>query len=121
MNRTHWITQQHGRKAVLYVVVVYGNHDEPPFYKVGITFSLSQRFRTLRFTGYKWRTVAKYSSWKAGEVFDLEQQLHHLLAPLSYAPRLPFSGSSECYAELPPLLRALPAGAFVLKNQETLI
>jgi hypothetical protein len=122
MSRAAWLAQQRGRKAVLYVVALYGNSDEPPFYKIGITFNLSQRFRTLRFAGYKWRTVARYSSWQAWEVFDLEAGLHQLLAAFSYTPRLPFSGAAtECYAELAPLLGGLPAGAFILKNQEILI
>jgi len=121
MHRQAWIAQQHGRKAVLYVVKLYGNGEEQPFYKVGITFCLSQRFRTLRFAGYKWRTVARFSSYNAGRVYDLEQQLHGAGFE-NYAPALPFSGSTECYAEAGPLLAALPTvGTFVLKNTETLI
>jgi T5orf172 domain len=53
------------------------------FYKVGITFCLFSRFRSLRFAGYKWRTVARFSSYNAGRVFDIEQRLHRELAGLS--------------------------------------
>ena len=115
MHRAHWIGQQRGRKAVLYVIRVYGNGEEPPFYKIGITFCLSSRFRTLRFAGYKWRTLARYSSWQAGRVFDLEQALHQRFAPLSYTPLLPFAGETECYCDAAPLLAALPASTFFLK------
>jgi hypothetical protein len=121
MHRQQWIAQQHGRKAVLYVVKLYGNGAEAPFYKIGITFDLSQRFRTLRFAGYKWRTVARYSSYNAGKVYDLEARLHREFAGLSYAPLLAFGGKSECYGEVGPLLAALPTGAFFLKNTNTLI
>lgn len=119
MHRTQWISQQNGRKAVLYVVKLYGNEGEAPFYKIGITFNLSQRFRTLRFAGYKWRTVARFSSYNAGRVFDLEQALHAAgFAP--HAPLLDFSGRTECYEGVVGILEALPkVGTFVLKNQVT--
>ncbi|MBF9140851.1 GIY-YIG nuclease family protein [Hymenobacter properus] len=119
MHRQQWMTQQHGRKAVLYVVKLYGNEGEPAFYKIGITFNLTQRFRTLRFAGYKWRTVARFSSWDAGKVFDLEQRLHGA-GFVPYAPLLDFSGRTECYAAVEGILEALPkVGTFVLRNQVT--
>jgi hypothetical protein len=59
MTRAAWIAQQHGRKAVLYVVRVYNEGEA--FFKVGVTFDLSRRFSRLK-TCYKWRTVARYSS-----------------------------------------------------------
>lgn len=115
MGRAHWLSQQNGRKAVLYLIKLYGNEGEPAFYKVGITFCLSSRFRSLRFVGYKWRTVARYSSWNAGKVYDLEARLHSSgFAP--YVPLLPFSGGGECYSDCGGLLQALPrVGTFVLK------
>ncbi|MBO2010865.1 GIY-YIG nuclease family protein [Hymenobacter negativus] len=117
VTRAWWMSHQNGRKAVLYLIKLYGNGEV--FYKIGITFSLTQRFRTLRFVGYKWRTVARFSSWDAGQVFDLEARLHgSCFAP--YVPLLAFAGKSECYAELAPLLAALPTvGTFILQNQET--
>ncbi|MGI4872059.1 MAG: hypothetical protein ACRYFX_12880 [Janthinobacterium lividum] len=118
MRRGAWIAQQHGRKAVLYVVRVYGGGE--CFYKVGITFSLSSRFSRLK-TVYQWRTVARFSSWDAGKVWDLEQRLHVAFSALSYTPLSPFSGKTECYAEVAELLAALPVGAFFLKNSKTLI
>ena len=48
MTRAHWMQQQRGRKAVLYVVTLYGNEGEAPFYKAGITFCLSSRFASVR-------------------------------------------------------------------------
>ncbi len=116
MTRAHWIAQQHGRKAVLYVIRLYGNEGEAPFYKIGITFCLTSRFRSLRFAGYKWRTVARYGNWNAAKVFDLEQQLHADFSALSYTPLLAFAGHTECYCEVGPLLAALPSGAFILKS-----
>lgn len=118
MKRQQWIAQQHGRKAVLYVVRVWNEGES--FYKVGVTFSLSSRFSRLK-TCYQWRTVARYSSWNAGKVFDLEQQLHQQFAHLSYMPTASFGGKTECYSQVAEVLTALPAGTFFLKNQDTLI
>lgn len=118
MTRAAWIQQQHGRKAVLYVVKVYNEGES--FYKLGITFCLSSRFSRLK-TCYKWRTLARYSSWNAGKVFDLEQRLHAAFQALSYTPTASFGGKTECYSDCAALLAALPASTFFLKNVETLI
>jgi len=118
MQRQAWIAQQHGRKAVLYVVRVYTEGES--FYKVGVTFDLPRRFSRLK-TLYKWRTIARFSSWNAGQVFDLEQRLHAEFSALNYRPAASFSGFTECYSDTAPLLAALPAGTFFLKNTETLI
>jgi hypothetical protein len=112
MNRATWIAQQRGRKAVLYVVRVYS--EDEAFYKVGITFSLSSRFSRLK-SAYKWRTIARYGSYNAGKVFDLEQALHARFAHLSYLPTADFGGRTECYSEVSELLVALPASTFFLK------
>ena len=118
VGRAAWVGQQKGRKAVLYVVKVY-SADEC-FYKLGITFDLPRRFARLK-TLYKWRTVARYSSYNAGRVWDLEQRLHAEFAALSYLPAASFSGFTECYSDAAPLLAALPGSTFFLKNTETLI
>lgn len=118
VGRAAWIKQQRGRKAVLYVVRVYS--EDECFYKVGITFNLAQRFARLK-TCYKWRTVARYSSYNAGRVWDLEQRLHGEFFPLAYRPTASFSGFTECYAEIDSLLAALPKSTFFLKNSSTLI
>jgi hypothetical protein len=118
MTRAAWIAQQRGRKAVLYVVRVYS--EDECFYKVGITFSLAQRFARLK-TYYKWRTVARYNSYNAGAVFDLEQRLHKEFSALSYAPTADFGGKTECYESVELLLAALPKSTFFLKNTTTLI
>lgn len=116
VGRAAWLSQQRGRKAVLYVIKVYGNGTEPPFYKLGITYSLSQRFARLRFAGYKWRSIARFSSYNAGQVYDLEQRLHGA-GFASYTPLLPFAGQTECYVSAGEILAALPAvGTFVLKS-----
>ncbi|MGI4736115.1 MAG: GIY-YIG nuclease family protein [Janthinobacterium lividum] len=112
MTRAAWIAQQHGRKAVLYVVRVYNEGEA--FYKVGVTFCLSSRFSRLK-TCYKWRTVARFSSYNAGRVFDLEQRLHKQFTALSYTPTADFGGRTECYSEVEPLLAALPKTTFFLK------
>jgi hypothetical protein len=118
MTRAAWIAQQRGRKAVLYVVRVYNEGES--FYKVGVTFSLASRFARLK-TCYKWRTLARFSSYNAGKVFDLEQQLHKQFAALSYTPTADFGGKTECYTDASALLAALPVGTFFLKNTTTLI
>jgi hypothetical protein len=112
MTRQAWIAQQHGRKAVLYVVRVYNEGEA--FYKVGVTFNLSQRFARLK-SAYKWRTVARFSSWNAGLVFDLEQRLHREFSALSYLPTADFGGRTECYSEVDSILAALPKTTFFLK------
>jgi hypothetical protein len=113
MQRSAWIAQQHGRKAVLYVIRVYNEGEA--FYKVGVTFDLSSRFSRLK-TCYKWRTVARFSSWNAGKVFDLEQRLHTEFRGLSYTPAASFGGHTECYSEAASILAALPSGTFFLKQ-----
>jgi hypothetical protein len=118
VGRAAWVAQQKSRKAVLYVIRVYNEGES--FYKLGITFNLSARFARLK-TCYKWRTVARFSSWNAGLVFDLEQRLHAEFSAPSYAPTADFGGKTECYSEAAALLAALPASTFFLKNTETLI
>lgn len=118
VGRAAWLAQQRGRKAVLYVVRVYAEGES--FYKVGVTFDLAQRFARLK-TLYKWRTVARYSSYNAGKVFDLEQRLHKEFSRFAYTPTASFSGFTECYSEVGELLAALPTGTFFLKNTSTLI
>jgi hypothetical protein len=118
MRRAEWIAQQRGRKAVLYVVKVYAADE--CFFKLGITFDLARRFSRLK-TCYKWRTVARYSSYNAGKVYDLEQQLHARFQAFSYMPAADFGGKTECYLEVDALLAALPKSTFFLKNTETLI
>jgi hypothetical protein len=112
MMRAAWIAQQRGRKAVLYVVRVYNEGEA--FYKVGVTFNLSSRFSRLK-SCYKWRTVARYSSWNAGRVWDLEQRLHARFAHLSYRPTADFGGKTECYNEVDSILSALPKSTFFLR------
>ena len=112
MSRAAWIAQQRGRKAVLYVVRVYTEGEE--FYKVGITYQLSHRFSKLK-TVYKWRSIARFSSYNAGYIWDLEQRIHRGFIAISYTPSAPFSGYTECYSAVEPILAALPAGTFFLK------
>lgn len=112
MNRAAWIAQQRGRKAVLYVVRVYT--DGEAFYKVGVTYNVSSRWSRIK-TFYRWRTIARYSSWDAGSIYDLEQRLHRGFAHLSYTPSSPFAGHTECYSDAAPILKALPRGTFFLK------
>lgn len=114
MKRAAWLAQQRGRKAVLYVIRVYNQQGEM-FYKVGITFRFSSRFSRLK-TSYRFRTLARYSSYNAGYVYDLEQRLHRQFAYLSYTPSFYFSGHTECYCEFGPILAALPRDTFILKN-----
>jgi len=114
MKRAAWIAQQRGRKAVLYVIRVY-NKDGEVFYKVGITFCFSSRFSRLK-TVYRFRTLARFSSYNAGAVFDLEQRLHREFSGLAYQPLSSFSGYTECYHTATPILAALPRGTFFLRR-----
>jgi len=114
MKRAAWLAQQRGHKAVLYVIRVYNQQGEV-FYKVGITFCFSSRFSRLK-TVYRFRTLARYSSYDAGMVYDLEQRLHREFGELSYIPSSPFSGYTECYREADAILAALPTNTFFLKG-----
>ncbi|SNR92638.1 hypothetical protein [Hymenobacter mucosus] len=110
--RAEWAARQKGRKAVLYVIRLYGNGEV--FYKVGITFCLASRFTKLNLP-YRWRTIARYSSYSAGKVWDLEQRLHS--SDLSrYVPLLDFAGKTECYASAEQVLALLPPKTFILKH-----
>ncbi|MGI4823608.1 MAG: GIY-YIG nuclease family protein [Janthinobacterium lividum] len=114
MKRAAWLAQQRGRKAVLYVIRVYNKEGEA-FYKVGITFCFSSRFSRLK-TVYRFRTLARYSSYHAGAVYDLEQRLHREFVGLSYTPTASFSGYTECYRDAEPILASLPQETFFLKG-----
>lgn len=114
MKRATWIARQRGRKAVLYVIRVYNQQGEV-FYKVGITFCFSSRFSRLK-TVYRFRTLARFSSYNAGAVFDLEQRLHREFSGLAYRPLSSFSGFTECYLDATPILAALPQETFFLKS-----
>jgi hypothetical protein len=111
MGRAAWLQCQKGRKATLYLIRCYGNGEA--FYKVGITFCLGSRFRPMSMP-YRWRTIARYSSYNAGRVWDLEQLLHGSKFA-KYTPLLPFAGAGECYASSEELLAAMPAKTFILK------
>lgn len=113
IGRAAWVAQQNGRKATLYVIRLIG-HGET-FYKVGITFCFSGRFNRLNLP-YQLRTLARYSSYSAGRVWDLEQRLHQLLANQSYTPTLPFAGHTECFTDAAAILPLLPADTFILKH-----
>lgn len=110
--RAEWVARQKGRKAILYVIRLYGNDEV--FYKVGITFDLHARFNPLKMP-YRWRTVARYSSYNAGKVWDLERMIHSAeLVP--YVPAVAFAGHTECYTSEVEVLALLPAkGLFILK------
>lgn len=111
--RADWVAQQRGRKATLYVIRLSGNGET--FYKVGITYCFTTRFTRLNLP-YALRTVARYSSYNAGKVHDLEKALHHLLSAHSYTPLLPFAGHTECFADMGAILALLPTDTFVLKH-----
>lgn len=111
--RAAWVARQKGRRAVLYVIRLTG-HGET-FYKVGITYCFSSRFTRLNMP-YAVRTLARWSSWDAGRVWDLEQKMLALVAGDGYAPCLPFAGRTECFSSVETVLRALPADTFFLKH-----
>ncbi|NVO33269.1 hypothetical protein [Hymenobacter lapidiphilus] len=110
--RAAWVGMQKGRKATLYVIRCYGNGEV--FYKVGISFCVASRFAAGKMP-YRWRTLARYSSWDAGKVWDLEQLVHNS-GLVSYAPLLPFAGKTECYGSADAVLLLLPDSTFILKS-----
>ncbi|TGE07714.1 GIY-YIG nuclease family protein [Hymenobacter fodinae] len=113
VGRAAWVAQQKGRKATLYVVRLTGNGET--FYKVGITFCFSSRFTRLSLP-YALRTFARFSSYNAGQVWDLEKRLHTALAAQTYQPLLPFAGHTECFTDAAAILALLPKQTFILKH-----
>lgn len=112
--RSEWVGCQRGRKATLYIIEI--KHEAEAFYKIGITYNLPQRFRTSASMPYPWRTVATYRSDDAGEVYDLEKQLHRELGSLRYTPKRPFGGQTECFSSIVSIIKTMPTGTFFLRN-----
>lgn len=112
--RSHWVENQKGRKAILYIITLHGNGET--FYKIGITYrGVSARFRGC--LPYQLQTVALYKSYDAGKVYDLEHRVHKELKTCSYTPILRFGGETECFFSILPALHLLPKETFFLKNR----
>jgi predicted nucleic acid-binding Zn-ribbon protein len=108
--RSHWVLQAKGRPATLYFLQISGPSQEI-FYKVGITYkSTAQRFAGKSIYPYSYTVLALYKSVNAQSVYDWEQSILETFAHLSYTPKRPFEGSTECFAEADPILAALPVG-----------
>lgn len=113
-NATSWQKAQKGRKAILYIIELKGEAEL--FYKIGITFDLSKRYRTGM--PYAWRTIALCKSYDAVSIYNLELSIKLKCKEVKYAPVLPFGGQTECYSSILPVLNLLPLDTFFLKNRE---
>ena len=84
-------------KSSIYIVQMSKGNEK--FYKVGITKkNVRRRFSTCP---YKIKELVVFRS-DAGLIWDLEKQVHRLLAKHNYQPKIPFGGSSmECFAVIP--------------------
>jgi hypothetical protein len=113
--KTDWVAKQRGRKAMLYVLFLC--NESECFYKVGITYNgVSGRFGKYNMP-YQFKTVATYKSYDAGQVYDLEKQLHRQLSEHQYLPKLAFGGQTECFSSILQIIDSLPPETFFLKNR----
>jgi hypothetical protein len=102
-----WADKVDGRVGILYVVRLSRNDEV--FFKVGITArSLKARFRDVP---YDYHLLASYQSANTQAVADWETSIHATFRKLRYEPRTHFSGASECFAEVEPILASLPVGS----------
>lgn len=87
------------KKPMLYVIKCTSEGEV--FFKVGITcVRLTSRFQkgsSMPYSYSKIRTI--YNS--AEYVYDLEKQLHRVLKPYQYQPKIPFGGQTECFSHIP--------------------
>lgn len=75
-------------------------NDTEVFYKVGITIkTIKERFKGSVMP-YRFQEIL-FITEKAGFIWDLECQLHRLLKPYTYRPKINFGGISECFSDIP--------------------
>lgn len=99
--------EKHGGMSSLYIVRMFGGDES--FFKVGISVqSLASRFSGK--SPYAIEELAVLSE-EAAFVWDLETQLHRLLADRSYTPSIRFDGDTECFSEIPSRVMRMVCGA----------
>ena len=98
-SRTRYISacKRHGGESSLYIVKMF--REDEVFYKVGITVkTIKSRFGK---NPYNIETV-KFIKNDSAFIYDLEKQIHRLLADYHYKPLHSFGGCHlECFSEIP--------------------
>jgi hypothetical protein len=94
----------------LYFLRVFNESES--FYKVGITsHSVQERYPSRRhLMGYEYELLALYQSVNAVAIYEWEQSILFTFSHLSYQPKQPFGGETECFSQAEPILAALPFG-----------
>ena len=94
-SRSGYITQANGREAIVYLIKCYDENEE--FYKIGKTFLGTKiRFKGKKLMPYNFTEVDFYKG-SAGEIYDLEVELHRKYKDYKYKPDFWFAGYTECY------------------------
>ena len=99
-NRSAYIerAKKYDNKSKLYILKCF--NDEEEFYKIGITMTtIRKRYPTKKSMPYKYETTLLLEG-EAGQIWDLEKKLHKQFAELTYIPKRPFNGQTECFKGL---------------------
>lgn len=83
--------------ALLYIIEC--SKDQESFYKVGIT-SKSVKHRFQKKMPYRYRELYIIEG-NASNIYDLETEIHELLAEFKYTPNIFFEGHTECFSFIP--------------------
>ena len=79
----------------LYVIECTDTVTQEKFIKIGKTYtSLEYRFKTVP---YNWKLLYSIEDSDYKVICDFEKTLHKQFKHFRYAPRLPFSGKTECF------------------------
>lgn len=93
-SREKYIKMSKGRDTILYLIKCkYGDEE---FYKIGKTYtSLKYRFRKNGMP-YSYELIDSFVS-KAGEIYDMEINMHTKYLEYKHTPLINFKGYTECY------------------------
>lgn len=83
--------------ALLYIIECF--KEQECFYKVGIT-SKSVKHRFQKKMPYRYRELYIIEG-KASDIYNLETEIHELLAEFKYTPSIYFGGYTECFSFIP--------------------
>lgn len=83
--------------ALLYIIECF--KDQESFYKVGIT-SKSVKHRFQKKMSYRYRELYVIEG-NASNIYDLETEIHELIAEYKYTPSFYFGGHTECFSFIP--------------------
>ena len=93
-SKSGYVKQANGREACVYLIKCWNENEE--FYKVGKTFlNINKRFTKSNLC-YEYEEVS-FIYGEAGEVYDLENELHRRYKTYKYRPEKWFAGHTECY------------------------